>query len=107
MSYRWTRPWKYFSNVISREPRSAAAYRMRGLAHGALKDYRRAIRDAGEAIRLEPSFAAAWVDRCDARRQKLDLDGALADANEAIRLDPSSARAYQVRAPGAAGEGRV
>jgi tetratricopeptide (TPR) repeat protein len=88
----------YFSEAIAREPRSSKAYRMRGLAHFEVKDYRRAIHDAAAAIRLDPSFLSAYVDRCQARLAKNDVKGALADATAAIRLDPKSARAHHERA---------
>ena len=41
--------------AITREPRSVRAYRMRGFAYSDAMDYRRAIRDAGAAIRLDPT----------------------------------------------------
>jgi Tfp pilus assembly protein PilF len=88
----------YFSEGIAREPRSARAYRMRGLAHFEAEDFRRAVHDATEAIRLDPSCASSYVDRCQARLDKNDVNGALADSNEAIRLDPKSARARRWRA---------
>ena len=97
----------YFSEGIAREPRSARAHRMRGLAHFEADDYGRAIRDATEAIRLDPSLASAYVDRSQARLARNDVKGALADAAEAIRLDPKSARAHRWRAPGLEGETRV
>ncbi len=62
------------------------------------REYRRAVRDASEAIRLDPKLAPAYVDRSYARLEKFDIRGALADANEAIRLDPRSPRAYGCRA---------
>ncbi len=87
----------HFSAVIKREPRSARAYRMRGLAYYDAQEYRRAVHDATAATRLEPNLAPAYVDRGHAKLERLDFRGALADANEAIRLDPKSARAYQFR----------
>ena len=89
----------FFSAAITREPESARAYRMRGLAHYDALEYRRAIRDADTAIRIDPKFAPAYVDRCYAKLQKSDTKSALADANEAIRLDPKSARAYGAGPP--------
>jgi tetratricopeptide (TPR) repeat protein len=72
VAYQGTRGWahrrdvvpadeavKYFSEAVAREPRSAQAYRMRGLAHARVREYRRAVRDASEAIRLEPKLAPA------------------------------------------------
>jgi tetratricopeptide (TPR) repeat protein len=88
----------YFSQFIAREPRSAEAYRMRGLAHARAKEYRRAIRDAAEAIRLDPNASAAHIDRCYARLEELEFVLARVDADAAIRLDPASARAYRARA---------
>jgi tetratricopeptide (TPR) repeat protein len=78
----------YFSAAAAREPRSARAYRMRGLAPARAEEYRRAIRDASEAIRLDPKCSPAYVDRCYSRMERLNLKGAMADADAAIRLDP-------------------
>ena len=89
---------QYFSSLLARNPRSAQACRMRGLAHFDAEECRRAIRDASMAIRLDPSFAPAYVDRAFFKLEKLDAKGAMDDAQKAIRLDPRSARAYLCRA---------
>ena len=78
----------YFSEAIAREPRSARAHYMRGLAHLEAAEYRQAIHDLGAAIRLDPGYGPAYVDRGHARIEKHDLKGVLADADQAIRLDP-------------------
>jgi tetratricopeptide (TPR) repeat protein len=87
----------YFGELIEREPRSARAHYMRGMAHLVADEHRQAIHDVSAAIRLDPSYSPAYVDRGYAKLGKRDVNGALADANEAVRLDPKSARPYQCR----------
>ena len=65
----------HFSAVIKREPRSARAYRMRGLAYYDAQEYRRAVHDATAATRLEPNLAPAYVDRGHAKLERLDFRG--------------------------------
>jgi tetratricopeptide (TPR) repeat protein len=60
-------------------------------------DYRRAIVDYSEAIRLDPRYPHAYNYRGLAYFQERDYDRALADYDEAIRLDPKYAHAYENR----------
>jgi tetratricopeptide (TPR) repeat protein len=88
----------YFGAAVKRDPQSAQAYRMRGLAHFAAGLYGKAEADANEAIRLDPKFAPAYADRSTARSWTGDFDAALADANTAIDLGPGSPAGYESRA---------
>jgi tetratricopeptide (TPR) repeat protein len=58
----------------------------RGIARANAGDYRGAIADYSEAIRLREDFAAAWYDRGVAREASGDRDGAIADIRRAKGL---------------------
>lgn len=75
----------------------AFAYEGRGriaLRHG---DFRRAMADFDEAIRLNPNRAALYRDRALARRLNGDFELAIADYDEAIAHDPKLAAPYHQR----------
>jgi tetratricopeptide (TPR) repeat protein/S1-C subfamily serine protease len=55
------------------------------------KNYKQAIADFTEAIRLKPDFALAYNNRAFARLQNKDDKGAIGDYNEAIRFNPNNA----------------
>jgi tetratricopeptide (TPR) repeat protein len=60
-------------------------------------DYRQAIADYGEAIRLDPSIAKCYGDRGWAWLELEEPDKAIADLDEAIRLNPQDDRAFLSR----------
>jgi tetratricopeptide (TPR) repeat protein len=60
-------------------------------------DFRGAINNYTQAIRLKPSFAAAYINRGLSRFQLQDFQGAIADYTQAIRLNPNFAYAYADR----------
>jgi tetratricopeptide (TPR) repeat protein len=62
------------------------------------KDFRGAIADLTQVIRLSPKFATAYSNRGVAHDQLGDRKRAIADYGQAIRLDPNSANAYYNRA---------
>ncbi|RTM03406.1 MAG: tetratricopeptide repeat protein [Bradyrhizobiaceae bacterium] len=75
----------------------AFAYEGRGriaLRHG---DFRWAMADFDEAIRLNPNRAALYRDRALARRLNGDFELAIADYDEAIAHDPKLAAPYHQR----------
>ena len=83
----------------------AFAYEGRGriaLRHG---DYRAAIADFDEVIRLNPNHASVFRDRGIAHQQNGELDFAIADYDQAIALDPKAARLYSSRAIALAAKG--
>jgi tetratricopeptide (TPR) repeat protein len=61
------------------------------------KDFRGAIADYTEAIRLNPNYAEAYNDRGAARYDLGDKQGAIADYNTAIKINPNYAYAYNNR----------
>jgi tetratricopeptide (TPR) repeat protein len=69
----------------------------RAQAFSAKQDYRRALEDYDEAIRLEPKRPAIWNARCWHRAIVGEFQPALDDCNEALKLEPNSAMALDSR----------
>jgi tetratricopeptide (TPR) repeat protein len=76
---------------------TAEAYASRGLASYDKAQFREAIADYSEAIRLQPKAAAYYLGRGKALAVKGEPDRAIADFNETIRLDPNNADAWASR----------
>jgi len=80
------------------DPKSrATAYFYRGNGYYFLKQYRRAIQDYNEAIRLNPRYAVAYANRGSAYGDLKQYPRAIQDQTEAIRLIPGFALAYYNR----------
>jgi lipoprotein NlpI len=73
------------------------SYTLRGEIYRDRKDYKGAIADCTEAIRLDPEFAPAYNTRGNAYSDMKDYDRAIADYSEAIRLDPNNASEFVSR----------
>jgi tetratricopeptide (TPR) repeat protein len=58
------------------------------------KDYKGAIADYTEAIRLNPNYDAAYNNRGVVRRRLGDKQGAIADFNSALKINPNDADVY-------------
>jgi tetratricopeptide (TPR) repeat protein len=61
------------------------------------QDFKGAIADYDQAIRLNPKLAVAYNGRGNARYELRDMQGAIADLEQAIRFDPKLAPAYNGR----------
>ncbi|MBW4618355.1 MAG: serine protease [Cyanosarcina radialis HA8281-LM2] len=85
------------AELFERQGKQGDAYRSRGVALYASKDYRGAIAAFERAIRLNPNNAPAYVNRGFVRINLKQYEEALADFNQAIRLDPNNASAYSNR----------
>ena len=89
------------SAVIGFSPFRGAfmAFAYEGRARIAMRhgDYRSAIGDLDEAVRLNPNHAPFFRDRGIAHRQNGELELAIADFDQAIALDPKLAAAYANR----------
>ena len=83
-----------YNEAIRLDPKSALAFRNRGIAYAYKGDHDRAIADYSEAIRLDPKSALAFSHRGVSYAYKGDNDRAIVDYNEAIRLDPNNALAF-------------
>lgn len=75
----------------------AEAYGNRALAYIMLKQYRKAIADLNQAIRLNPGDTLDYQNRGVAYYLLKQYRKAIADYNQAIRVDPRNAFAYYGR----------
>jgi len=75
-------------------PKTALDYYNRGLLHTQAKEYRQAIDDYSEAVKLNPRFVDAYLKRCEMRYKLGDNQGVLSDCQEVFNIDPTVAKAY-------------
>ena len=76
----------------------AHAFYNRGIAHGEMAEYERALENYTTAIGLAPDFAAAYNNRGVIHGRKGAYESAIADYGAAIRLAPDDVTAYENRA---------
>jgi len=86
-----------YTAVITRGERDADVFNNRGLASFYLKQYRAAISDFSEAIRLDSSAPLPLVNRAETFEKQDRISSAIADMNSAIRLDPNDVDKYRYR----------
>jgi tetratricopeptide (TPR) repeat protein len=72
----------------------ASIYFNRGVAYYGLKQYRRAIQEYTQAVRINPRFVAAYNNRGNVYRDLKQYRRAIQDYDEALRLNPKNADAY-------------
>ena len=82
------------SNSATASPKTSLDYYNRGLLRTQIKDYRQAIDDYSQAIKLNPRFIDAYLKRCEMRYKLGDNQGVLNDCYEVFNIDPTVAKAY-------------
>jgi len=87
----------YFSEIIRKNPRDAAACFVRGNIRNARGDFANAMADYTEAIKLEPRDGPAHNGRGYAHHRLGELDQAIADFNEALQINDRDTSAYNNR----------
>ena len=75
-------------------PKTALDYYNRGLLHTQAKEYRQAIEDYNQAVKLNSRFVDAYLKRCEMRYKMGDNQGVLSDCQEVLNIDPTVAKAY-------------
>ena len=78
-------------------PSGPETYLARGLDEMKNKQYRPAIADFDDVLRLDPSCAAAYYQPALANQKTSRMERALGDLYEAIRLDPQNPNYYFLR----------
>lgn len=87
-------------NEISRQinrPTSASGFVARGLSEYAKGNYREAISDFTDALKLEPTHVGAYLNRGASYAASGDHEKAASDYDKAIVLDPENAIAHNER----------
>ena len=75
----------------------AAAYEGRGFGYRMLGEYRRAIKDYDQALRLDPDDGDAYLGRAIAYWHFEEWRRVIEDYGQVLRLDPGNASAYHDR----------
>ncbi|MEL6496821.1 MAG: DnaJ domain-containing protein [Cyanobacteria bacterium J06623_7] len=87
-------PRPHRSRGANAPPQNYLDYYNRGLLRAQTKEYRQAIEDYSQAIKLNPRFADAYLKRCEMRYKLGDNQGVLNDCHEVFNIDPTIAKAY-------------
>ena len=80
---------------------------MRGGCHSYLGEWKLALADFNDTVRLKPGEAAGYTCRGEVYMELGQIDKAIADLSEAIRIDPNSAESYAARAYAYAEKGEL
>ena len=89
---------KYFTEAISRSPKSAKLHHYRADSYAMYGAYEKAVVDYDIAVRLNPSYPDTYLDRGNSHYQLNQFESALKDFSEAIRLKPDWGEAHANRA---------
>ena len=91
---------KSYQTYPKTTPTTALDFYNQGLQKTQAKEYRQAIDDYTEAIKINPKFVDAYLKRCEMRYKLGDNQGVLSDCYEVFSIDPTVAKAhyYQGRA---------
>lgn len=87
---RTTRTEGDWANRATEAPKDAAGFARRASGFAARRDWKAAVADYDEALKLETGKAEYWLGRADARQRSGDAAGARADFDKAIALTPNN-----------------
>jgi tetratricopeptide (TPR) repeat protein len=88
---------EYFTDILRKNPKDAAAYFVRANIRNAQGEFAKAVADYTEAIKLEPRDGAAYNGRGYAHQRLGEFDKAVADFNEALQINNKDTWAYNNR----------
>ena len=86
-----------YTEAIKLDPKSAEAYKDRGISYLSDGNIDEAIMDYTKAIELDPESAEAYKNRAIAYLGKSDFDNVITDYTKAIELDPDDTSIYRYR----------
>lgn len=78
-----------YGMCLQKDGNFALAYYNRGYCHYLLEDYRRAISDFDEVIRIDPFNEKAFFMKASIQEFEGDLNSALANYEQALKINPS------------------
>jgi tetratricopeptide (TPR) repeat protein len=84
----WQKVVEVTTRAIATDPDFAWPYYQRGVAHSALGEEEKALKDLDTAIEIEPDIAEAYADRASILMERGDYDKAELDLKAALSLDP-------------------
>jgi len=81
---------KFYSRLLIINPHSQTGYANRAQAYLLLKEYRLAILDCTDALRLDPMHTKSWMRRAAARDKLGFHEAALNDLRAALLIEPNN-----------------
>lgn len=81
---------KFYSRLLIINPHSQTGYANRAQAYLLLKEYRLAILDSTDALRLDPMHTKSWMRRAAARDKLGFHEAALNDLRAALLIEPNN-----------------
>jgi tetratricopeptide (TPR) repeat protein len=88
---------KLLTNAIEKNPTLPYSYAERGHVRTKIQNWKGALADFNEAIRIDPNEADDWLSRGLVKEKLKDLSGALNDITQAIRLKSDFEKAWLCR----------
>lgn len=93
----WYSSITLWNDVITKYPGAVSAWNNRGAIRRKNKNFKGAIADYNQALRVDPEHAKAYNNRGACKFHLKDYTGAIADYDQAIRLKPGYTKAYRNR----------
>ncbi len=94
----WLNSQTLWSDAIAKNRNVPVAWYNLGNTHMDSANYKAAISEYTECLKLQPDFWKAYINRGNAKSKTNDFIGAIADFDAMLRIDSTSATAYINRA---------